>query len=270
MRDHLTAATGLCLVLLLLGPSEAWSDDDAMALARLVAERPANEGRTGIMHFHLESEAGRVRDRRARMIHSERSDVERIAIFFTEPAMIADTAFLSLDHVSRTDENWLYLPATDRVRRLPVSERGDAFMGTDLSYGDVKDNFKFPLEDWDFTRGPDVDVEGRTLPMLRGTPRTPEIAKETGYGAFEALIDPVSAFPVHIRYADRDGDPLKEVEVEEIEIVGGAHTAMRFNAHNLQTGHSTAIHFTEMRYVRAVPEDAFEPASLSYGVPELR
>ncbi|MEE4300141.1 MAG: outer membrane lipoprotein-sorting protein [Pseudomonadales bacterium] len=268
MCDQLRSAWCLCLFLLL--PLSAWSDDDALALARLVAERPANEGRTGIMHFHLESDGGRVRDRRARMIHSEREDVERIAIFFTAPAMIADTAFLSLDHDSRPDENWLYLPATDRVRRLPVSERGDAFMGTDLSYGDVKDNFKFPLEDWDFTRGPDAERDGRMLPVLRGTARSPEIAKETGYGAFEALVDPVSAFPVHIRYTDRDGDPLKEVEVEEIEVVGGAHTAMRFKARNLQTGHSTAIHFTEMRYVRTVPEEAFEPASLSYGVPELR
>lgn len=262
--DRLAAAllAGLAFVM----PAGA---EEAMALARLVAERPANEGRAGTMHFRLESQSGSTREREALMIHSLADETERIAIYFTEPAMIEETAFLSFNHESREDENWLYLPATERVRRLPVSERGDHFMGTDLTYGDIKDNFKFGLDDWDFTSGGEETAGGKAYPVLEGTARDDATAREMGYGSFRARIDTVTGFPVWIEYTDPDGDPLKQVEVTEIETVGEAWTAMRFTARNLQTGHTTNVWFTDMRYVPDLDDSVFDPDALAYGIPDV-
>ena len=243
--------------------------DSAMSLASLVADRPANEGRAGTMHFQLTSSSDRVREREALMIHSEVGETERIAIFFTAPAMIEETAFLSFNHESREDENWLYLPATERVRRLPASDRGDYFLGTDLTYGDIKDNFKFGLDDWNFQLDGEETVGGVSFPILTGTARTPEIGLEMGYASFRARIDTETAFPVWVEYADVDGEPLKRVEVHEIELVGDAQTAMQFTAENLQTGHRTDVRFSGMRHVPALDESLFDPDALAYGVPDV-
>ena len=222
-----------------------------------------------MMHFRLENDAGSVRERTALMLHSDRDNVERIAIFFTEPAMIEETAFLSLNASTEPDENWLYLPATDRVRRLPASDRGDYFMGTDLTYGDIRDNFKFDLGDWQFNApGPGDASEGEHA-VLTGTARTPALAREMGYASFRARIDTTTAFPVWIEYTDRDGELLKRVEVFEIGKVGDADTAMRFCVTNLQTGHRTDVHFTDMRHVPDVDDSLFEPEALAYGLPEV-
>jgi hypothetical protein len=242
---------------------------EAMALATLVAERPANEGRAGTMHFQLSNSSGRVREREALMVHSETSGTERIAIFFSAPAMIEETAFLSFNHDAREDENWLYLPATERVRRLPVSDRGDYFLGTDLTYGDIKDNFKFGLEDWSFSVDGEVVVHGKSYPVLTGTAKTPETGIEMGYAAFRAHIDTETAFPVWIEYTDTDGDPLKRVEVLDIQPVGGAQTALHFRAENLQTGHQTDIRFTGMRHVPGLDESIFDPDAMAYGIPDV-
>lgn len=242
---------------------------EALALATMIAERPANEGRAATMHFQLENGSGRVRNRTALMVHSDRDSNERIAIFFTEPAMIEETAFLSFNYSNRDDENWLYLPATERVRRLPMSDRGDYFMGTDLSYGDVKDNFKFTLDDWSFDLDGTEAHNGEVYPVLTGSATSPEIASETGYGSFRALVDTKTAFPVWIEYTDPDGDPLKIVEVPEVEPIGGAQTAMRFTAENLQTGHRTEVHFTEMRYVPELDDTIFSPEALAFGIPNV-
>lgn len=259
-------ASALLAGLALVPPAGA---DEAMALARLVAERPANEGRVGTMHFRMESQSGSARERQALMIHSDTGEAERIAIFFTAPAMIEETAFLSFNHETRADENWLYLPATARVRRLPVSERGDYFMGTDLTYGDIKDNFKFGLDEWDFTAAGEETADGRTYPVLEGMARDAGTARELGYGSFRARIDPVTAFPVWIAYTDPDGDPLKQVAVTEIETVGEAWTAMRFTARNLQTGHTTDVWFTDMRHVPDLDDSVFDPDALAYGIPDV-
>ena len=50
----------------------------------------------------------------------------------------------------------------------------------------------------------------------------------------------------------------------------GADTAMHFRITNLQTGHRTEVHFTDMRHVPDVPDSVFEPETLAYGLPELR
>ncbi|MEM8935510.1 MAG: outer membrane lipoprotein-sorting protein [Pseudomonadota bacterium] len=243
--------------------------DDADAVAKLIAERRSNEGRAATMHFHLQNKAGRVRERTALMVHSDVEDVERIAIFFNKPAMIEETAFLSHNHEARDDENWLFLPATERVRRIPVSERGDNFMGTDLTYGDVNDNFKFGLDDWTFAHG-GAEIEGdKTYVFLSGSAKTEAVRNELGYASFAAKIDLKTAFPVRVEYTDKDGEPLKIVHVHEIDVVGDAHTAMRFTAENLQTGHKTEVHFTNMRYVPNLDQSVFDPSALSYGVPEI-
>lgn len=277
--DRATAPLGrLLLCGLLAGPLFAAQAPAAQAqtaaadarergrvLAEQVYHRPANSGRVGTMHFRLVNERGAVRERTALMAHAEREEDVRVAIFFTRPAAIRDTAFLSHDRHAQEDQNWLFLPATERVRRLPASERGDYFMGTDLSYGDIRDDFKFNPEDWEFEAG-EPTPEGLAL---SGIARSDALAREMGYGAFEAVIDPDTLFPVHIRFDDHDGDPLKVVEVQEQGLVGGAWTVLRFSVQNLQRGHRTEIHFTDMRHVPGLSETVFNPSRLAFGVPRI-
>jgi len=261
-------AAGVLLSLATLTLPTATATPASSSLAERVAERPANEGRVGEMHFKLVDKSGRTRNRVATLVHSDRGDVVKIAIHFTSPAAISETAFLSHDYIDQMDETWLYLPATERVRRLPSSDRGDTFMGTDLTYGDVKDNFKFQLTDWTFSEGQSVIKNGRALMKLAGE-ATPAARAEMGYSTFEALIDPDTLFPVEIIYSDVDGDDLKRIEVLEQAIVGGAWTATHFRAENLQTGHSTDIQLKEMRYEPDLDEDLLDADMLEEGAPDL-
>ena len=144
---------------------------DPEALAAEIAARPANKGRVGTMHFVLRNSAGRERRRSAALIHSQLEDATRIAIVFRQPASIRGTAFLSHDHHARQDQNWLFVPATDRVRRLPASDHRDYFMGTDLTYGDIKNDFKFPLDEWHFTAAERIADGERDRYALHGVAR---------------------------------------------------------------------------------------------------
>ncbi len=242
----------------------------AEELAQRVNGRAANEGRTGTMHFVLTNKRGHQRKRTAQIFHADLNSETSVAIYFTAPSAIQDTAFLSLDRSeAEQDENWLFLPATQRVRRLPVSERGDHFMGTDLTYGDIKDNFKFPADDWIF----DVCDDNQRLvfdqPCLTGEAVSPKVASELGYSRFIASIDPATWFPSVVRYFDLQGRELKEVKVERQELIGDAWTAMSFTLQNRQTNHSTAVRFTDMEYRPDLPPVVFAIDSMEFGVPEL-
>jgi hypothetical protein len=247
----------------------ASADPAGEALAQRIAERPANEGRVGDMHFTLTGGSGDTRKRQALTIHSERQGTIQIAIFFVSPAAIQNTAFLSHDRRVGEDGTWLFLPTTERVRRLPASDKGDYFMGTDITYGDIKDDFKFPLEYWTFSAVGSRQHKGGSYAVLRGVARSAAISQETGYGAFEALIDTASYFPVWIEYTDPEGKALKRAIVHEQSKIGGAWTALRFTVENLQTGHRTDVDFANMRHVEALPESVFDPEALGSGIPKI-
>jgi len=246
------------------------SDIQPEELANLVNNRVVNEGRTGTMHFVLTNKRGHQRKRTAKIFHADANHETNVAIYFTAPGAIEDTAFLSLDRdKAGQDENWLFLPATERVRRLPVSERGDYFMGTDLTYGDIKDNFKFPAEDWIFGACSEDQQPKPEQPCLTGKAVSKTVASELGYSRFVASIDPETWFPSVVRYFDLRDRELKQVEVEHQELIGGAWTAMAFTLKNLQTNHSTAVSFTNMEYRPNLPAYVFATDSLEFGVPEL-
>jgi len=261
--------------LLLTSATAAHADEAVLSMsaemiAKKVNERAANEGRTGDMHFVLTNKRGHQRKRTARIFHADVNQETSVAIFFTAPSAIEDTAFLSLDRLQNSDdENWLFLPATERVRRLPTSERGDYFMGTDLTYGDIKDNFKFPADDWQFAACTEQQRPAAELPCVAGNARTAKIAAELGYGRFVASIDPNTWFPKFIRYFDAKDKALKEVTVDEQELIGGAWTAMAFTLKNLQNDHSTEVNFTNMEHKPNLSGEVFAADALEFGVPEL-
>lgn len=259
----------MATALLIATPAPAQPPASAEATAQRVWARPASEGRMGTMHFRLVSSSGSVRERQATMLHSDRPDAVRLAIFFARPAAIASTAFLSHDNRGKPDQTWLFLPATERVRRIPSSQRSEAFLGTDLSYGDLRDNFRFSPEDWVFSGGETRQHKGQPYIWLTGRAKSPAIARETGYGAFRALVDPATLFPVLTEFDDREGKPLKRVEISSVEKVGTTWTAMRFAATNLVTGHRTEVHFTDMRQVAGLKPAMLSADRLPDGPPQL-
>ena len=121
------------------------------------------------------------------------------------------------------------------------------------------------MNDWDFS----LEQTNHTQPLLVGTAKNNQVRQELGYSSFRAEIDIRSGFPMWVEYTDIEGDPLKRVDVLEIEEINGVHTAMHFNVTNVQSGHQTDVRFTEMRHIPSLDNDVFDPNSLSYGVPDV-
>lgn len=257
----------MSLLLLITQCLQAQTISSAQQLAEKVASRSANKGRVGFMHFIMRNDAGSERKRSALLVHSQTLTQTKIGIYFTEPAGLRDTSFLSHDNTESSDQNWLYLPATERVRKLPASSRGDYFMGTDLSYGDIKDNFKFALEDWEFSLGEPKIENGKTYYTLNGVSKSNAIKQEMGYASFSAQIDPETWFPIHIEYTDMDNAPLKKVSILALEKIDETWTATHFSVFNSQLSHETEIVISGMQSLPDLPPYLLKAEELPYGAP---
>jgi hypothetical protein len=230
------------------------------AIAQNIAERPNADPRKGRITFVMEN-GGRSRSRAAKMLRTETGTTHRLLLAFDTPSSIRGTSFLSYDHkaASKTDETWLYLPATSRTRRVPASDRADSFMGTELSFGDVKDSFKFGLADYNFTADGKA-FNGRYI--LKGEARNGTIAREIGYGGFTAEIDPANWFPRKITFTDPGGRQLKTINVAKLRKVGNSWTATDFTVTNHRSGRSTRVTVSELARASGAGDTLFDPARL--------
>ena len=72
-------------------------------------------------------------DRRARAI----ADEARALIYFHSPRDIRGTELLTISFRDGEEEQWLYLPALRRAKRISASGRSSPFMGSEFAYEDL-------------------------------------------------------------------------------------------------------------------------------------
>lgn len=241
---------------------------DAATIAQRVYDRAEGRATHRVLEITLTDRRGREKSRQAVVVRESRDDARVTRITYTEPKAIRDTAFLSHDfhETARDDSRWFYTPALRKDRRVPASDRGDYFLGTDFTYEDIQSEFKFSPDDYRFERLGDAEHDGRTLPVIAGHPIDARTARETGYGRIVATIDTECWMPVRIEFFDRKDRPLKTVVVGRIEAIDGVWVARDIRALNHRSEHSTRFEITEVGFVDDIDDDVFEPRALARGL----
>ena len=265
------------VVLTLIGASALYAsraearEYTADDIARHVAARPEGKATQRTIDIVLTNKRGRSKARRALVIKENRDDARYTRITYTEPKAIQDTAFLSHDfkNPSTTDGRWFYMPSLRKVRRVPASDRGDYFLGTDFTYEDIQSELKFDLGDYDFRYDGSSVANGATRHHLSGKPASRRISKELGYGAFRAIVDESTWMPVRVEFMDVKQKLLKTIHVNTIAQIDGIWTATDIRAINHQTGHQTHFAFRDIIYPVDLADQLFEPPALSRGLPVL-
>ena len=64
-------------------------------------------------------------------------DGDKSLFVFDQPRDVQGTALLTHVHANTPDDQWLYLPALERVKRISASTRSGSFMGSEFSYEDM-------------------------------------------------------------------------------------------------------------------------------------
>lgn len=261
----------LMLATLLLAPVKEVKADAGRGLeiATRVAQRAEGDQARRTIEMTLIDRRDREKVRVALVVKQSGPDRRLTRITYLSPKAIRNTTFLSHDsHVAdRLDERWLFIPATRKVRRIPASDRGDYFLGTDFTFEDMQSDLKFDLTEYQFRYDGSRVENQRSLQLLSGAPQTPEIAAELGYGAFRAAVDEATWLPLTIEFFDLDGLPLKTIEVTSFEQIDGIWTATEIAAEHHQNQHKTLFRYRDVTYPESLPAELFSPEYLQRRLP---
>ena len=167
---------------------------------------------------------------------------------FLAPQDVRGTATLTIENPDRDDDIWIYLPALKKTRRLVASNKKDSFVGTDFSYGDI---IGFKVGEWRHTIEREETLDGVPCYIVDSVPATKEAEENSGYSKRRQWIRKDNFVAIKGEFLDVEGRPLKTItasELREVDPEKGRWQAMRLEAHNLQTGHSTVV---ELRNFKA-------------------
>jgi len=193
---------------------------------------------------------------------------KRTVLFYTEPSNIRGTGFLTFDYLdtSLDDDQWLYLPALRKVRRISSSNRGDYFLGTDLTYEEIKNENKIEKKDYTFSLQGKEIIDGRQLLVLEAIPINNEIAKELGYSKVQLYVDPTIWMPRKSEFWDLNGNHLKTVVNHTIEQIDGIWTTTRIEVNNHKSQHKTVMSSSNVDYKKTIKDGIFSQTSLRRGL----
>jgi hypothetical protein len=217
--------------------------------------------------MELIDKKGKTRARRTFGYRKYYGEEKRSVLFFESPRNVKGTGFLTYDYSDeqQEDNQWLYLPALRKVRRISSSDRGGYFLGTDFSYEDMKKESKLSIEDYHHRTLGVEEVDGHRCFVVEHVPVSEEIARELGYGRVVSSIDPEIWMPRKAEFWDVQQRPLKTVYTREIRQVDGVWTAYRLEAENHKSDHRTFLTLLEVDYDTPVADDVFTERALRRG-----
>lgn len=256
----------------LLVPVVAPRAEDMSVGAEIVARMNARDDGSSVtrtLHMELIDKDGTTRTRVLRSYRRQVESERRALLFFDAPPAVKGTAFLSWDYAEpeRSDDQWLYLPELRKTRRIALAERGRAFLGTDLSFEDMKKETKVEPSDYRWQAVGEETIDGHRCWLVEGVVVDQGTARETGYGRVLLRVDAQLSIPRFLEYWDPGGVPLKTIRLLDIEAIDGIYTPRRIEATNLQTGHRTQVRFERIDHRAEIPADLLTEASLRHGAP---
>lgn len=217
------------------------------------------------MKQRLIDRRGNVREREMVSFRKDYGRDSKSITYFLAPSNVRDTALLTWDYdgIAKDDDQWLYLPALKKVRRISSSDRGDYFMGTDFTFEDIKQTPE--LEDYNWKLIGSESLQAQEVWVVEGEPKTDDLKKNLGYSNTRYYIRKDILLNSRVDYWDRKGKELKHLVSEEIEQIDGVWTATRATMTNVQSNHRTEISFSEHQYNTGLSDRTFSERMLKRG-----
>ncbi|MEF1210845.1 outer membrane lipoprotein-sorting protein, partial [Vibrio alginolyticus] len=94
-------------------------------------------------------------------------DGDKGLTIFDEPRDVKGTAFLNHSHTVGADDQWLYLPALKRVKRISSRNKSGPFMGSEFAYEDLS---SFEIEKYRFNYLKDDSINGQDVFVVEQIP----------------------------------------------------------------------------------------------------
>ncbi len=157
---------------------------------------------------------------------------------------------------------FLFLPSLGKVRRVSMAQRGDAFLGSDLTYEDFE---RRRIEDFELKRIDERDANGEGVYAIRATP-----TRKLNYAEIEFVVARSDLAILETRQFKRgDENPYRIVVAprESMQVRDGHVLPTRLIVENLSRHTTTEVEFHDLAINPPIDRHLFSLATLESNRP---
>ncbi len=184
------------------------------------------------------------------------NDGDKTLIIFDRPRDVKGTALLSYSHKTGSDDQWLYLPALKRVKRIASRNKSGPFMGSEFAYEDLSSQ---EVEKYTYKYIRDEPLNGKDALVQERYPVDPN----SGYTRQVVWIDKAEYIPLKIEFYDRKQSLLKTLKFKDYkQYLDRFWRASEMFMQNHQTGKSTLLTWEDYKFRTGLKASNFGKNSL--------
>ncbi len=224
------------------------------------------------MQMQLIDKEGHKRIRDMRTYSKDKGKDELKLIFFLSPSDVKNTAFLTYDYADdeKDDDQWLYLPALNKTKRIPASDKDSSFMGSDFTYSDMTDPI---LSDYTYKILKESIVKRKSgnekVWIIERIPKNEDVIDETGYIKSIAYIRQDNYMLTRAIHYLKKAGRIKYMDVKKVEKIDGIDTAIITTAttkKGKRTLHKTILINSDVKMNQNLKKSMFTVRTLEKGL----
>lgn len=232
-----------------------------LQIVEKVYNRDTGKDSKGNLTMSLINSQGNERIRTIKQFIKDFGKVEKKIMFFMSPADIRNTSFVNWSYTEegKDDDQWIYLPALKKIKRISSSSKSDYFMGSDFTYDDLGD------------RQPEADTHklireekfnGEQCYVVESVPKDEEYM----YSRTVTWIIKDKWIGLKKEFYDEDEDLLKTLSVKKFEKIKGLWIILHSEMVNVQKKHTTKMELSEVRINTGIPDRQFTERMMKRGI----
>lgn len=187
------------------------------------------------MTMMLINSNNQMRERNMKMITLESDAGNKSLMTFLSPPDVQGTKFLNYENIQKDDDQWLYLPALKRVKRIASNNKSGSFMGSEFSYEDLS---SFSVAKYVFAGDAQVaTLDGAEVYVGERKP----IDTNSGYTKQISWVDTKTFLIKKVEYYDRKNELLKTAIFEDYKQIAGIWRVGKMTMFNHQNEKKTVL-----------------------------
>ena len=226
-----------------------------------VYNRAEGDDQTSNLTMTLINKSGKERIRKIKQFTKDMGDMEKSIMFFQSPADVKNTSFMNwtYDDESKSDDQWIYLPALKKTKRISSDSKSDYFMGSDFTYDDLGDR---KLDDDTHELLREETIDGVAYYVVESTPRDEDYM----YSKTITRVRKDNFIGLKREFYDEDEDLLKTLHIKKFEEISGFLIITNSEMHNVQKDHKTKMVLSDIKINTGISDSKFTERMMMRGM----
>ena len=235
-------------------------DMTAREIIEKVYNRPEGDDQTSNLTMTLINKSGKERVRIIKQFTKDMGEMEKSIMFFQSPADVKNTSFMSWTYDSdKNDDQWIYLPALKKVKRISSDSKSDYFMGSDFTYDDLGDR---KIDDDTHQLLREEAIDGVDYYVVES------ISKDEDYMYSKTItwIRKDNFIGLKKEFYDEDEDLLKILKIKKFEEISGFLVITSSEMENVQKNHRTTMILGKVEINTGISDSKFSERMMMRGM----